>query len=164
MPNDYNTFDGKPPRPHQHRMPFFAQTILISGSRNPTPPMEHAVIAIVGWAWKWHLRIIVGDAYGVDAIVVREIVAHNHAPTHDLDYTVYGLTTRPRNGASMRHYCRLDFKPGREGYRARDRFMADQADYVYCVWNGESPGTKALYDYANTLTGKSVALRTFLQR
>jgi hypothetical protein len=45
-------------------------------------------------------------------------------------------------------------------YHERDRYMVDQCERALFVWNGDSRGTKAGYDYA-VLRGKEAHLISF---
>jgi hypothetical protein len=46
------------------------------------------------------------------------------------------------------------------GYAVRDRWMVDTCQQALFVWDGDSPGTKAAYDYA-VQRGKAAHLMTF---
>ena len=37
--------------------------------------------------------------------------------------------------------------------------MVREADYVFCIWNGLSMGTKAAYDYARMFKKKTARLK-----
>lgn len=132
-------------------MPKPQKKILICGSRYPTGSMVDAA----HW-WTVHISyrhhaILVGDAVGIDAVVVK------HAEIWNANYTAYGVWDKPRNNA--KNYCNL-YNIVRERlatiprptpsqlYTERDRWMVEQVDRVVCIWNGSSKGTLAVFEYA----------------
>lgn len=93
----------------------------------------------------------VGDAYGVDDMVVRVCLSRK------IPLIVYGVHGRCRNLegrtidsalVSLR-YCEGD-------YLDRDREVA-KVDKLYAIWNSESRGTKYTYDHA-----RKIGTKTFL--
>lgn len=68
---------------------------------------------------------------------------------------VAGVSNFPRNGGCKHgSYVKVPLDTYRASngshlnrYTVRDRWMADNAQIGVFVWNGESPGTKAGYDY-----------------
>ena len=144
------------------------KTILICGSRDATPAMLDTAKAAVWKVWyqrgpelELHhdLRIIVGDALGVDAEIVR---ACNQL---GVPYQTVGINVRPRNGG--RNYLRLLNLKGTwaQRYQQRDRYMVQQANAIFCISNGEfyrsngtPSGTIATYQYAKGFADKQVFL------
>jgi hypothetical protein len=121
--------------------------LLIAGSRKASTEMldlaMHAVrrAAFRGWA------IVVGDAEGVDLAVIEA------AQRENVPYVIYGITARPRNGHG--EYVRIE-----GDFLARDRYMAQNADRGFFVWNGHSKGTIYTFNYMRKLK-KPCDLRTF---
>lgn len=124
--------------------------VLIAGSRKATPQMLDYARRAVRRADERGYTIIVGDnPKGVDMVVVREcrrlqisvIVAGagnfpcNGGCKHGQYMKVHRDTYRSANGQVLNRYT------------VRDRWMADTASIGLFIWNGESPGTKAGYDY-----------------
>src|ERR1051326_7853894 len=112
--------------------------LLISGSRGASPDMlrraELGVLRAKQLGWS----ITVGDASGVDAVVIQT------CNLNDVPYLCYGISRDPRCTIAKRSaYTRV-----RGNYLDRDRYMVHLADEVYCIWNGVSRGTKYTYDCA----------------
>lgn len=120
--------------------------ILFTGSRGYKFNSDNLqkVAAIVRQHVGLQDRIIVGDADGIDAMVVKA------AQDMEVDYLVHGVGK-----------CRLKNVPADKviltskiyfhgAYPARDRYMVDHYDLhkVVALWDGESSGTKYTYDYA----------------
>lgn len=125
--------------------------LMIAGSRDATPQMLDYARRAVRRAHDKGFTILVGDnPKGVDMVVVRE------CRRLKTSVIVAGAGNFPRNGG-CKHGTYV--KVHRDTYRAsgghllnrytvRDRWMVDQAQIGLFVWNGDSPGTKAGYDYA----------------
>jgi hypothetical protein len=81
---------------------------------------------------------------------------------------VAGIANFPRNGGCKHgDYVKVerDLYRGTSGrlsnaYTVRDRWMVDLCQRAVFVWNGDSPGTEAGYEYA-VLRGKEAHLVTF---
>jgi hypothetical protein len=137
--------------------------VLMSGSRNTTPEMLEIVQSTVWKLWWGHHEILVGDAVGVDAAVVK------WAEKLALPYMAYGITDQARNGATNYLNVRDPLADGSAKYlrwarlfSERDKWMVDRADIVICISNVPSTkGTLAVYRYANQLH-KPAILRTQL--
>jgi hypothetical protein len=122
--------------------------------------MLESAVAIVAKVWFYGDTLLVGDALGVDAAVVKA------AEGLRLGYQCYGIDNAPRNGANnyinvspmlqLRHYS------AQRRFQMRDFYMVENADVVICIWNGKSRGTRVVYDYA-TQQGKTVYLKQFTQ-
>jgi hypothetical protein len=127
--------------------------VMIAGSRQASRAMLHYTRRAVERAHERGWIILVGDnPEGVDQAVVRE------CRVLKARVIVAGISDFPRNGgcqhnqASYRKiwsglYRGMDGE-WLSGYAVRDRWMVDNAQVCLFVWNGDSPGTKAGYDYA----------------
>lgn len=121
--------------------------ILICGSRNWEHVTQYSdiVYRAVGRCYSKGYSVVVGDAVGVDSLVAAQCHAQG------VPYTVYGLSSFPRNrtafGAGLCDYRQLDVN----SYTERDQVMVQQAGFVYCIWNGKSKGTFAVYAYAKEM-------------
>ncbi|QPC81679.1 reverse transcriptase-like protein [Phototrophicus methaneseepsis] len=137
--------------------------LMIAGSRDATAQMLDYARRAVRRAHEKGFAILVGDnPKGVDMVVVRE------CRRLQIPVIVAGVGNFPRNG-ECKHGTYV--KVHRDTYRAsgghllhrytvRDRWMVDQAQMGLFVWNGDSPGTKAGYNYA-TQRGKDAHLINF---
>lgn len=124
--------------------------VMIAGSRDATPPMLNYARKVVRRAHAKGYTVLVGDnPQGVDMAVVREC-RRLKTPV-----IVAGVGNFPRNGG-CRHgqYVKVhaDTYRGSRGYllnryTVRDRWLVDNAQVGVFIWNGDSPGTKAGYDY-----------------
>jgi len=140
--------------------------LLIAGSRSATRDMLDYARRAVQRAHDLGWTIIVGDnPQGVDMAVVqacRRLKAR---------VIVAGITNFPRNyGCKHGSYVKVtrDLYRGAggdllTGYTARDRWMVDNCQRSLFIWNGESPGTKAGYEYA-LQRGKAAHLINFDRR
>lgn len=127
--------------------------LMIAGSREATTQMIDYARRAVRRAHDRGFTIVVGDnRKGVDMAVVREC-RRLKTPV-----IVAGASNFPRNGG-CKHGTYV--KVHRDTYRAsgghllnrytvRDRWMADTAQIGLFVWNGDSAGTKAGFDYMNS--------------
>lgn len=103
-----------------------------------------------------NINIVVGDADGVDSMVLTEAVDR-------FPIIVYGINGVWRNRTQITHSQMVSFNGSCETYLERDRLMVDNIDVLYAVWNGESRGTKYTYDYA-IKTGKRAFIATLSQQ
>ena len=119
----------------------YSQTLMMCGSRDDSAALRQLAVDAVYRArdngWK---RILVGDALGIDQVVVK---ACEHIK---LPYLAVGITRYPRNGAKHYQWI-LSATAGRAGFQYRDRYLADRSAAVLCFWNGESQGTLNVYEY-----------------
>ena len=137
--------------------------VLIAGSRDASAAMLDYARRVVRRAHQLGWTIVVGDnPQGVDMAVVRECRRLR------AKVIVAGVANFPRNGGCYHgEYMHVPIdtytgKKGRwlNGYTSRDRWMVDTCQRAVFIWNGDSPGTKAGYDYA-IARGKQADLRTF---
>ena len=140
--------------------------LLISGSRHATDLMQAYAVKCVQRALDNGWSLIAGDAIGVDALVARLVCPIQDDSAPDVLLTVYGIQDEPRNHAQGHHvaykniYDVQQFGIHVTDYTTRDRYMVHVADYVMCIWNGDSKGTKAVYEYAKEI-GKQAWLKEF---
>jgi hypothetical protein len=139
---DHGMKPSKPARQVTH--------LMIAGSRDATPQMLDYVRRAVRRAQECGYTVVVGDnPKGVDMAVVREC-RRLKTPV-----IVAGAGNFPRNGG-CKHGSYI--KVHRDTYRAagghllnrytvRDRWLVDNAHLGVFIWNGDSPGTRAGYDY-----------------
>lgn len=139
------------------------QRLFIAGSRWATPDMLNYARQAVKRAHELGYTVLVGDnRYGVDQVVVKA------CQQLGVPVVVAGMDNLPRNGG-----CRHDqyVKVERDLYRSakgrllnrytvRDRWLADQATMGLFIWNGESRGTEAGYQYMQS-RNKDCWLKTF---
>jgi len=138
--------------------------LLIAGSRDASAGMLNYARRAVRRAHEKGYTILVGDNHkGVDQAVVQEIRRLNARAI------VFGIANFPRNGGiSPDKYVKVtsDLYQVTNGsryvaYHARDRYMADMAQTGLFIWDGDSQGTKAGYDYMNDRADKEVHLKEF---
>ncbi|MFZ2878720.1 MAG: hypothetical protein WA009_04205 [Phototrophicaceae bacterium] len=137
--------------------------VLIAGSRYATREMLDYARRAVQRAHAKGYTIIVGDnPKGVDMAVVQE------CRRLKARVIVAGIANFPRNyGCKHGTYIKVGYETYFSAphhmsspYAARDRWMVDQAQTCLFVWNGDSPGTKAGYEYA-VQRGKDAHLINF---
>lgn len=121
--------------------------VLICGSRDLKPTLLPVVERVVSQLCHSYI-IVCGDAVGVDLEVARMAWKYNAC------LLMYGLQPKPRNGAKFNLRSRYFWMNELDSYESRDRYMVQTVGkngFVLCIWNGSSPGTKAVYDYAQEL-------------
>lgn len=137
--------------------------ILIAGSRYATHAALDYARRVARRAHQLGHTIIVGDnPKGVDMAVVHE------CRRLQAKVVVVGVTNGPRNGGcSHGSYVKVERSTYRaasgrlfDRYHERDRWMVDNAQRAIFIWNGDSRGTKAGYDYA-VQRGREAHLVTF---
>ena len=83
--------------------------------------------------------ILVGDANGADKAVQQYFAGRGYA-----NVVVYATDGKARNNLGGWPVQAVDAPDGAKGfafYAAKDRAMAQDADYGFMLWNGESKGT-----------------------
>ncbi|MBE7511481.1 MAG: hypothetical protein HS103_01515 [Anaerolineales bacterium] len=136
--------------------------LLITGSRHATPEMLDMARRAVTRAKSNGWMVLVGDnPQGVDAAVIDACDALG------VNVLVCGTAPQPRKGSQREgSYWQVDVKRRDDdatlfdAYAARDRWMIDLCDRMLAIWNGQSRGTKAGFDYARQI-GKTANLVTF---
>jgi hypothetical protein len=140
-----------------------ATHVLIAGSRYATREMLDYARRAVQRAHAKGYIILVGDhPKGVDMTVVREC---RRLKTRVI---VAGISNFPRNyGCKHGSYVKVERDLYRgaggnllDGYTVRDRWMVDMCQRAVFIWNGDSPGTCAGYQYA-VQRGKPASLINF---
>jgi ribonuclease HI len=124
--------------------------ILIAGSRFANREALDYARRVVRRVHQLGHTIVVGDnPKGVDMAVVQE------CRRLKAKVLVVGVTNRPRNGGcSHGGYVKVERDTYRaagghlyDRYHVRDRWMVDNSQRGVFVWNGDSKGTKAGYEY-----------------
>lgn len=126
--------------------------LLATGSRYITAAGKRYARRVVQRVRELGGSVIVGDAQGIDEVVMHE------CDKLGVRCTVVGAYNRLRRRTRS---CKAVTVPG--SYTQRDRYMAEQCDLCLAIWNGESRGTKKTHDYAVEL-GKTAWLKIFPQR
>ncbi len=124
--------------------------IMIAGSRYANREALDYARRVVRRVHQLGHTIVVGDnPKGVDMAVVQE------CRRLKAKVLVVGVTNNPRNGgAAHGSYVKVERDTYRaagghlfDRYHVRDRWMIDNSQRGVFVWNGDSKGTKAGYDY-----------------
>ena len=137
--------------------------VLIAGSRSAerlggAEQQRLAKAVNVAVAMYRNDLILVGDAGGVDAMVVSACVQRR------VEYLCVGVFPHPRNGAA--HYQQLNESPEQAAkplyarFLHRDAYLFQLADHVLCFWDGQSHGTKAMIDRTRK-SSKSLVIHRF---
>lgn len=113
-------------------------TIFVGGSRSvarlPAAARERLDNIVTSGA-----RVVVGDAAGADAAVQRHLLAAAYRAVE-----VFASEGRPRHNLGDWPVRAVSAEGAREGYAffaAKDRAMAEAADFGLMIWDGKSPGT-----------------------
>lgn len=137
--------------------------VMIAGSRYATRAALDYARRVVRRVHQLGWTVLVGDnPKGVDMAVVDE------CRRLKAKIIVVGLTEYPRNGGCTHgQYIRFErgvYRTAGGGmfdrHHERDRYLVDQCNRAVFIWNGDSRGTKAGYDYA-LRRGKQAHLATF---
>ncbi|MGO9232970.1 MAG: hypothetical protein ACLP4V_02335 [Methylocella sp.] len=113
-------------------------TIFAGGSRSITRLSDHALHRITNIITNKH-RVIVGDAGGTDTAIQQHLLAANY---RDVEVFCSGPRFRNNLGNWPTHHIRPPRDAaGFQFYAAKDRAMAEAADFGLMIWNGKSPGT-----------------------
>ena len=121
-------------------MPNRPYRLLITGSRHATPAMLRVACQAVQRAHELGFAIVVGDAPGIDAVVVAECNRLR------VQYACVCVAGKGRNAEA-----RLVVNAPVASYTERDRWMVTRADRVLAIHNGRSRGTLAAYQFALAL-------------
>lgn len=137
--------------------------VMIAGSRYATGEMLDYARRTVRRAHQLGWTILVGDnPKGVDMAVVQE------CRRVKARVIVAGIANSPRNYVCKHgSYVKVAHDLYRSagggllgGYTARDRWLVDMCQRSLFIWNGDSPGTLAGYEYA-VQRGKEAHLINF---
>ena len=111
-------------------------TIFFSGSRSISrlnPQIRERINNILSNKFD----IVIGDANGADKAIQKFL--------HDQDYAnvyIYFSGKNFRNNVGNWQFVQIDSKgTGREFYTAKDKKMAEIADYGFILWDGKSIGS-----------------------
>lgn len=130
-----------------------SDSLLISGSRDATKAMLDYAFRAVERAGERGWQIVVGDAPGIDQAVI------DACNLFDVRCEIYGAKSSIR---ARVHPGQTTMALPTRSYRVRDQDMVNHADYVLCLWNGRSRGTRYVYEFATAAPGpKQVWLRRF---
>lgn len=138
--------------------------LLIAGSWDADATMLDYARRAVRRAHEKGYTILVGDnPKGVDRAVVQEVKRLKAKAI------VFGISNFPRNGGvGPDRYVKVtsDLYQASNGsrfsaYHARDRYMADMAQTGLFIWDGESKGTKAGFDYMSGRANKDAHLKEY---
>ena len=114
--------------------------LLITGSRQASDRMLAYAISLVRRAKELGWSIVVGDASGIDAIIIGE------ADRLGVPVEVHGAYNKLRHQSSKGTNVTHD-----STYSERDKVMAQICDVCIGVWNGKSRGTKITVEAAGAL-------------
>jgi len=132
--------------------------ILIVGSENMTPLMNHQVWNIITTCVRKEDDILVSDnPYGVDQEVV-EICNRLSYPR----ITVFGIGHKPRNGGTdFGLYRRVKPDKNTGYYKKQDylyQYMVDRAEYGFFLRNHQEGIVDRIYDYMANIRNKPALL------
>ena len=116
------------------------EVVLITGSRSIQ--YSENIPALIESLIERRARIIVGDAPGVDRLVVAEVLRRGYGS----QVTVVGAYGRCRNTwavGKVGHIVTLN-----STYLARNLYMVGLASECFAVWDGRSRGTKFTFEAA----------------
>jgi hypothetical protein len=128
--------------------------VFIGGSRSITR-IPAAVQVRLDRIVERGLRVLVGDAPGVDTAIQRDLQQRGHR-----NVTVYCSGTKPRNNVGGWPVEAVPVPAGVQGfafYSVKDRAMVRDADYGLILWDGDSAGS-AMQALRLLLLGKPVVL------
>lgn len=118
---------------------------VISGSRHwdaaQIPMVKARVQSAVSYAQANSYVLFTGDAPGVDAFAMQ------YAAQMGVKHVVHGINGAIRLEVGEQVSVNTNFT----SYTDRDEYMVSAADFVWCLWNGTSSGTQAVYRYAKLL-------------
>lgn len=112
-------------------------TLLITGSRQASPAMLEYARRVVLRAAQLEWGIVVGDAEGIDAVVMEE--CHRQGVRHII-YGAYGRLRRKTASGSLNAISGT--------YPERDELMAQLCDCCIAIWDGKSSGTRITFTAA----------------
>lgn len=111
-------------------------TVFISGSRN-IRSLNQVIKDRLNNILDKHLSVIIGDANGIDK-AVQSFFYDKKYPTVEIYCS--GDKCRNNLGKWHTHYIPTNNK-GRAFYEAKDKKMAEIADYGFVIWDGKSIGS-----------------------
>jgi len=114
--------------------------VLITGSRSITH--SENIPLLIDSLIKRGVEIVVGDAPGVDRLVVYEAVKRGYGK----HITVVGARGICRNKFAIGKVARIVKLPS--SYLARNLYMVGLAKECFAIWDGRSRGTKFTFEAA----------------
>jgi hypothetical protein len=124
------------------------KNVFISGSiaiKHIPPCVESSLLKI----FQQNIKILVGDADGMDSLIQRFCKTHNYQ-----NITVYSIYSPPRynTAGSDEKFIQVDteIKREREKQRSKDTAMTEDSYYSFIVWDGISKGS--YYNIQRSLT------------
>jgi len=112
--------------------------VFIAGAR-AVSALNESVKARLNNIFSKNYTVIIGDANGVDSAVQKYFSHLNYQ-----NVIVYASEGKPRNNIGNWEVRKVEVPIRAKGfsyYAAKDKAMADDADYGFMIWNGESKGT-----------------------
>ena len=122
------------------------KVVLICGSRSLR--QSWFCEAVVKSLISQNVKIIVGDAPGIDEIVINTCIKHNYK-----NIVVVGAYNKIRRYQAVKNNLTLVKYP--QDFLSRNRYMVSLASCVVGIWDGSSRGTKYTLEYARK-QGKEV--------
>ena len=114
--------------------------VVITGSRSITH--SENIPLLIDSLIKRGVEIVVGDAPGVDRLVVYEAVKRGYGR----HVTVVGARGICRNKFAVGKVARIVRLPS--SYLARNLYMVGLAKECFAIWDGKSRGTKFTFEVA----------------
>ena len=112
--------------------------VFIAGSINISV-LDKAVEGRLNNIHVKNYTVLVGDANGVDKAVQKYFFNRKYA-----NVVIFASGEKARNNVGNWEIQKIDVPAHVKGfdyYTAKDKAMADAADYGFMIWNGESKGT-----------------------
>jgi len=131
--------------------------VFIAGAR-AVPSLNESIQERLNNIYSKKYTVLVGDASGVDSAVQKYYF--------DRDYqnvVVYASEGKARNNIGNWDVRKVDVPTRSRGfnyYAVKDKAMADDADYGFMIWNGESRGTLTNIVNLLNLEKKSIVYHT----
>lgn len=112
--------------------------VFIGGSKNINK-LSDRVIERLDTVIAENEEVLIGDCYGVDALVQEYLSIHNYK-----NVRIYVSGDKVRNNIGDWPMVNIQVSDGTTGfefYRQKDMAMAKDADYGIMIWDGDSKGT-----------------------
>ena len=112
--------------------------VFIAGPR-AVSTLDAPVMEKLNNIYQKNYTVLVGDASGVDIAVQKFFCNLGYG-----DVVVFASNGRARSNIGRWEIRKVDVPNHTKGfnyYAAKDKAMADEADYGFMIWNGESKGT-----------------------
>ena len=122
------------------------KVVLICGSRSIKKSWFCEVL--VKSLISQNVKIIVGDAPGIDELVINTCIKHNYK-----NIVVVGAYNKIRRNQALKYGLTTVKYP--YDFLSRNRYMVSLSNSVIAIWDGASSGTKYTFNYAQK-QGKEV--------